>query len=69
MSEVEPKSVTLVMQDWCDWCDADGVALTHEIDPDRFSFTARFCSLECAARWGCAADQHGIERRDTGGDD
>jgi hypothetical protein len=43
----------------CDWCDGEGI--THVIDANRFDFVARFCSLQCAARWGCAADQDNIE--------
>lgn len=52
-----------VEQDWCDWCPAEDVALTHKIEVPRMSITAHFCSLECAARWGCAADQKRIEVR------
>jgi len=55
------ESVTIVLQDWCDWCDEEDVKLTHAIDAKRFDFAARFCSLQCAARWGCAADQREIE--------
>lgn len=55
------ESVTVVLQDWCDWCDEEDVELTHAIDARRFDFVARFCSLQCAARWGCAADQDEIE--------
>lgn len=55
------ESVTVVLQDWCDWCGEEGVELTHAIDAKRFDFAARFCSLQCAARWGCAADQDEIE--------
>jgi len=58
---VELKSVKMVTQDWCDWCNVEGVDLTHAIDASRFDFSARFCSLQCAARWGCAADQDEIE--------
>lgn len=47
-------------QEWCDWCDAEDVELSHKIDLDRFGFDAWFCSLQCAARWGCAADQASI---------
>jgi hypothetical protein len=58
---VQVESATVVLQDWCDWCDEEGVKLTHAIDVKRFDFAARFCSLQCAARWGCAADQDEIE--------
>jgi len=58
----EVESVTLVLQDWCDWCDSERVELTHAIDASRFDFSARFCSLQCAARWGCAADQDKINK-------
>ena len=54
-------------QDFCDWCPAEGVEITHVVSLDRFSFDAYFCSLECAARWGCAADQDHI--RQVGGGD
>lgn len=55
-----PQSVTLVFQHWCDWCGEEEVELTHEIYVERFDLTARFCSLQCAARWGCEADQDRI---------
>ena len=54
-------SDTLVFQHWCDWCDAEDVELSHKIEVERMDITARFCSLQCAARWGCAADQDRIE--------
>ena len=59
----QAESVTLVFQDWCDWCDCKDVDLTHKIEVGRMNLTARFCSLQCAARWGCAADQNRIEER------
>ena len=62
----ETERVTLVYQDWCDWCPSEGVELTHQIRVERMGLTARFCSLECAARWGCAADQEHIERIQEG---
>jgi hypothetical protein len=57
----EVQSVEIVLQDWCDWCNSEGVELTHKIDATRFDFSARFCSLQCATRWGCATDQEKIE--------
>lgn len=49
-------------QDFCDWCPAKDMDPSYKIDVERFSFDAWFCSLECAVRWGCAADQQHIER-------
>jgi hypothetical protein len=54
-------SDAVVLQDWCDWCDADEVEISHKIEVPRMEITAWFCSRECASEWGCAADQDRIE--------
>ena len=52
-----------VCEGWCDWCENKNGKITHVINVKRMDITARFCSLECAARWGCEADQQNIEVR------
>lgn len=51
---------------WCAWCHDDEAELPYVLGLERFSFRSFFCSWECAAAWGCAADAAKIERYDGG---
>jgi hypothetical protein len=59
-----PSNANTTRQDFCDWCGEDDADVSHIVSLERFSFDAYFCSLQCAARWGCAADQDHIKEVD-----
>lgn len=48
---------------WCDWCHIKiGDGPEYRIEGTEHDWPPSFCSLECAARWGNAAQQDAIYR-------